>query len=74
MDHHNDKSQRSEKEVTLPKADKDLIQKYINELEKAKNEYVYPSEKEKVCPLYPLVAFPKMNNSIKMLQASNKQF
>lgn len=47
----------------MPKVDKELIQKYLTELEKAKNEYVYPGEKEKVCPLYPLVAFPKMNQT-----------
>ena len=53
----------SDQEVALPKIEKDLIHKYISELEKAKNDYVYPGEKEKVCPLYPLVAFPKINNN-----------
>ena len=58
-----EKNQRTgEKDSILPKAEKDLVQKYISELEKAKNEYVYPGEKEKVCPLYPLVAFRKIND------------
>lgn len=48
--------------MILPKVEKEIIKKYISELEKARNEYVYQNEKEKVCPLYPLVAFPKMKD------------
>ena len=39
--------------MILPKVEKDIVKKYVNELEKARNEYVYQNEKEKVCPLYP---------------------
>ena len=34
-------SQNIEKDITLPKIEKELVEKYLNELEKAKNEYVY---------------------------------
>lgn len=56
-----DISQSVEKQIQLPETEAALVDKYLSELEKAKNEYVYQSEKEKVCPLFPLVAFPKMN-------------
>lgn len=51
--------------MILPKFEKEIIKKYLGELEKAKNEYVYQNEKEKVCPLYPLVAFPKFKEGAK---------
>lgn len=60
--------------MILPKVEKDIVKKYVNELEKARNEYVYQNEKEKVCPLYPLVAFPKIKDLPKNSEQSKLNF
>jgi len=55
---------QKQKQIQYPTVQKELIDKYMKEFDIAKQEHIYQSEKEKICPLYPLVTFPKMSISI----------
>ena len=46
------------KKGQIPKCRQTLIDKYHHELFLGKDSFLLQSEKQKICPLYPLTSFP----------------
>jgi hypothetical protein len=48
--------------MELPTANTAMCNKYLFEIQRAKDEMVLEIDKKGLCPLYPLIAFPTLDN------------